>query len=75
MCCVLSLTWPIITGRFSADALSKLAHRLMLPEITRNTVQKAELNVNVKCTNIIFRVKLGVKRLILTTDNRNIVLL
>lgn len=69
----LSLTWPIITGRFSTDALSKLAQRLMLPEITRNIVHNVDLNFNVKYTNIIFRVKLGVKHLILTTDNRNIV--
>lgn len=61
-------------GTFSADALSKLAQRLMLPEITRNTVQKVDLNVSVKRTNIIFRVKLAMKHLILRTDNRNIVL-
>ncbi len=74
MCCILSLTLPRITGKFSADALSKLAQRLMLPEITRNTVQKVDLNVSVKRTNIIFRVKLAMKHLILRTDNRNIVL-
>lgn len=30
---VLHHTWPNITGRFSTDALSILAQRLMLPEI------------------------------------------
>lgn len=40
----------------------------MLPEITRNSVQRLDLNVNVKCTNIIFRVKLGAERLILTVQ-------
>lgn len=39
----------------------------MLPEITRNIVSKVE-NFNVKYTNIIFRVKLRVKHLILTTE-------
>ena len=32
---VLGLTLPNITGKSSADAFSKVAQRLMLPEITR----------------------------------------
>lgn len=59
-------------GKFSSDALSKPAQRLMLPEITTNIVHKVDLNLNVRHTNIIFRGKLGVKHLILTTDNRNV---
>lgn len=33
---------------FSSDALSKLAQRLMLPEITRDIFDNVDLHLNVK---------------------------
>lgn len=56
---VFSLTWPIIVDKFSAEALSKLAQRLALPEITRNIIYKVAVTFNVR----------GVKHFILTTEH------
>lgn len=54
---VLSLTWQIIICTFPTDAFSRLAQRLMLPEMIRNIIHKVDFSV--KHRNIILYLKLG----------------